>query len=77
MSLIRSFLINAARKVAADPRARAKAAEVVEREVQPKVSAARDELRDLAAQANPLEDPLGFAKKLKARVDEVNKYGKD
>ncbi len=73
MILLRSLLMSAARKIAADPRARAKASEVVENEVQPKLSAAKDELADLVAEVNPLKDPKAFARKLKDRVSEVNR----
>ena len=73
MTLLRSLLMSAARKIAADPRARAKASEVVEKDVQPKLSAAKDELADLVAETNPLEDPKAFVRKLKHRVAEVNR----
>ena len=64
MLLLRRLLWHAARYIALDPRARAKAAELLEKEVKPraraawrqakpKLDAAKAELRDAAREANP------------------------
>ncbi len=73
MPLLRRLLLTAARRVAADPKVQAKAADVYQRDVKPKISAAKDELRDLAGEVNPLEDPAGFARRLGARIRDVNR----
>lgn len=70
---LRRLLFSAARRVAQDPEVQAKAADVYERGVKPRLSAARDELRELAGEVNPLDDPGGFARRLKERVREVNR----
>ena len=59
-------------------RVRAKAAEVLEHEImprvaatwdetKPKIAAARDELRDIARETNPRQNPGAFAAKVKRR----------
>ena len=74
--ILRRLLAQAAAKLANDPRMRAKAVEVLDRDVKPRAVAAwhdtkpklesvRDELREMAAETNPLKDPLGFAAKLR------------
>lgn len=73
--MLRRLLISAARRFAADPKVQAKAADVYEQDVKPKLSAAQDELKDLAGEVNPLEDPAGFARRLRDRVREVNRKG--
>ncbi len=76
---LRRLLFHAARKAAADPRVRAKAAEVFEREVKPRakavwaetkprLEAARDDIKQAAAKADPRDDPAGFAGELKRRI---------
>ena len=78
MPILRRLFVHAATRLASDPRVRAKAAEVVEREVKPraaaawqrtrpKLEAARDDLRDIAAETDPRENPRAFAAKVKAR----------
>ncbi|MEE8189425.1 MAG: hypothetical protein V3T80_09475 [Kiloniellales bacterium] len=82
MTILRRLFFQAVTKVAADPRIRAKAAQVVEREVKPRVQAAwretkpklesaRDELRDIAAEADPRRDPKGFARRLRDRLRDL------
>ena len=77
--VLRRLLWLAAQRVASDPRARAKAREVVEeklrpraekawRQAKPRIEAARDELRDIARESDPREAPLGFARKVGARL---------
>jgi len=73
--MLRRLLISAARRFAADPKVQAKAADVYEQDVKPKLSAAQDELKDLTGEVNPLEDPAGFARRLRDRVREVNRKG--
>ncbi len=78
MPLLRRLLLHAARHIALDPRARAKAAEVFEKEVKPrartawrqakpKLDAARAELKDIAAETDPRKNPRQFAAKVKRR----------
>ena len=75
--LIRSLLMNAARKLAADPRVQAKAASI-DREVKPraeaawrgtkpKLAAVKAELQEIAEEADPVTQPRAFAARLKAR----------
>ena len=82
--LIRSLLMNAARKLAADPRVQAKAAEIIDREVKPraeaawrgtkpKLAAVKAELQEIAEEADPVTQPRAFAARLKARFLEVNR----
>jgi hypothetical protein len=82
MPLIRNLLLKAAQQLAADPRVRAKASEVIEQEIKPraeaawqdtkpKLAAVRDELQDIAAEADPVAQPREFAAKLKARFLDV------
>jgi hypothetical protein len=77
--LIRRLLFNAARKAAAHPRIRAKAADVFEGEIKPraaaawaktkpKLSAARDDFKKAAATVDPRDDPTGFTGELKRRL---------
>lgn len=73
MPTLRSLLVTAARRLAANPEVQARAAETFEKDVKPRLAAARDELRDLARDADPLRDPAGFARRLKARVRDINK----
>ena len=79
MPILRRLLIRAATRLASDPRLRAKAAEVVDREVKPraqaawrrtrpKLESARDELKDIARETDPRENPRAFAAKVKARI---------
>jgi hypothetical protein len=71
--LLRNLLVAAARRIAANPEVQARAAETYRSDVKPRLSAARDELRDLAGDADPLKDPGGFARRLTERIREVNK----
>ena len=73
MPLFRNLLISAARRIASNPEVRARAAETYEAEVKPRLQAAGDELRDIAREHDPLADPLGFARRLGARVRDVNR----
>ncbi|MGE5767626.1 MAG: hypothetical protein ACM35H_10595 [Bacteroidota bacterium] len=73
MPLFRNLLISAARRIASNPEVRARAAETYDAEVKPRLQAAGDELRDIAREHDPLSDPLGFARRLGARVRDVNR----
>ncbi len=86
--LLRRLLFNAARKAAADPRVRAKAADVYEREVKPRakaawaeakprLEAARDDVKDAAAKVDPRDDPAGFTGEVKRRFIEKRRPGED
>ncbi len=85
---LRRLLIHAARKAASDPRVRAKVAEVFEREVKPRakaawtetrprLEAARDDIKQAAAKADPRVDPAGFASEIKRRIAEKRRPGGD
>jgi len=71
--LLRNLLIGAARRIAANPEVQARAAETYESSVKPRLSAARDELRDLASEADPLREPGAFARRVRDRIREVNR----
>ena len=76
--VLRRLFVDAVARLASDPRVRAKAGDVLAREVRPraaeawrrakpKLEATRDELRDIAAQTDPRENPRAFAAKIKER----------
>ena len=78
MLILRTLLWRAARHFVADPRIQAKAADIYQREVKPRaqavgqtargrLAAGRDELRDIAGEIDPREDPGGFLAKVKRR----------
>ena len=78
MALIHILLLQAARRVAADPRVRTKAAEIYQNEVKPRARAALREakprlaavkldLQEIARETDPRRDPKGFAMRLKRR----------
>lgn len=78
---IRQLILYAARRIAADPRVRAKAADLLETEIKPrakaawaeakpKIEAAKAELSDIARETRPLKHPGKFAAKLKQRLRE-------
>ncbi len=78
MVILRQLLSYAAARLRSDPRVRAKAADILEHEVKPraaaawrqtrpKLEAARDELRDIAEETDPRENPRAFALKVKER----------
>ncbi len=83
MALLQRFLLQAARRLAADPRAREKAAELVETQIKPraraavekskpKIEAAKAEIRNIASETDPLEKPAEFAGRLTRRlIDKV------
>lgn len=86
--LLRRLLFDAARKVASDPRIRAKAADVFEREVKPRakaawaetkprLEAARDDIKKAAATVDPRDDPAGFASEIKRRLVKKPRPGRD
>ncbi len=76
MAILARLLFHAAARLTSDPRIRAKAADILEHEVKPrataawrqtrpKLEAARDELRDIAEETDPRENPRVFAVKVK------------
>jgi hypothetical protein len=78
MAILRRLLVHAAARLTGDPRVRAKAADILEHEVKPRVTAAwrqtrpkleaaRDELRDIAEETDPRENPRAFVVKVKER----------
>lgn len=78
MTLMRSLLWRAARRIAADPRVRAEAKAVYRREVEPrvktawaetrpKIDRARSELAEAAREADPRQDPRAFLRSVKDR----------
>ncbi len=79
MAFLQRFLLQAARRLAADPRAREKAAELFETEVKPrtkaavqkarpKIAAAKAEVRNIASETDPLDKPAEFAGRLTRRI---------
>ena len=79
MPTLRYLLVHAARRLAADPRVRAKAAAVFDKELkpraqaawrqaQPRLHAARNEMRAIAAETNPRDNPREFVRKVKQRL---------
>ncbi len=79
MALLRRLLITAARRLAADPRLQAKAAEVLERKIKPrakeawrrtkpKIEAARDELKEIVRETDPRRHPKRFAARVRDRI---------
>ena len=88
MLLLRKLLWYAARHIALDPRARAKAADVFEREIKPRATAAwaetkprldaaRDDIKTAAATIDPRDDPAGFAGELKRRLVQKRRSDED
>lgn len=73
MPLLRNLLVSAARRIASNPEVQARATDTYEKSVKPRISAAREELQDLARESDPLKDPGGFARRIRDRVREVNK----
>lgn len=73
MPLLRNLLVSAARRIAANPEVQARAADTYEAAVKPRLSAARDELRDLVRETDPLKEPGAFARRLRDRIRKVNR----
>ncbi len=78
MRILARLLMSAAKRMAADPRIRAKAAEVMQTEIKPRAEAAwrqakpklenaAAELADLARETDPRANPRRFAAKVKQR----------
>ena len=79
MVMLRYLLYRAARRIAADPRVQARAAEVVEQELKPRaeaawrrakprLDAAKQEVRSAAAETDPRRNPGAFAANIAKRV---------
>jgi len=77
MILLRRLLFAAAKRAALDPRVQAKAVELYQREVKPRAARARAELREIAEEADPREDPRAFARKLKERFVDDRRRPRD
>jgi len=75
MPLLRNLLFSAARRIASNPEVQAKASDTYESSVKPRLTAAREELRDLACENDPVKDPGGFARRLGERIRDVNRRG--
>lgn len=73
MPLLRNLLIGAARRIASNPEVQTRAAQAYESEVKPRLQAAGDELRDIARETDPRQDPAGFARRLGARIRDINR----
>ena len=43
--------------------------------MKPRLTTARDELRDLAGEIDPVKEPVAFARRLRERIREVNRRG--
>ncbi len=78
MRLLSQLLWRAAKRIASDPRVRARASEVYEREVKPRaeaawrqtkprLDAAKAELADIARETDPRENPRKFVAQVKRR----------
>lgn len=79
MPILRRLLFRAVSELTRNPRVRAKVSDVMEHEVkpraeaawrrtQPKIEATRDELREIAREADPRKSPRAFAAKVKERL---------
>ncbi|MEQ8355190.1 MAG: hypothetical protein RH942_06600 [Kiloniellaceae bacterium] len=64
--------MSAARRIAANPEVQARAADTYQSAVKPRLSAAREELQELARETDPLKNPGAFARRLRDRIREVN-----
>ncbi len=78
MRFLPQLLLRAAKRIASDPRVQAKTTEVFEREVKPRAEAAwrrtkprfdtaKSELRDIARETDPRENPRKFVAQVKQR----------
>ena len=77
--MLRHLLFQAVRRIVADPRVQQKAAATYNKEVKPRmqeagkfakdnIDFARGELKDIAAETSPLENPGGFLRKAQKRL---------
>jgi hypothetical protein len=73
MSLLRYFFGRAMRRAAQSPEIRAKAGDFCREEVSPRLAAARDELHDLAKEADPRKNTGQFLRALGRRVASINR----
>jgi hypothetical protein len=78
MALLHRLLLRAARRAATDPRVQARAADIYQNQVKPRaraawqetkprLAAAKRDLKAIARETDPRDDPKGFAVKLKQR----------
>ena len=79
MPLIRNLLFHAARRAMNDERFRQKASETLEKEIKPRIDAAlskakprvdetREDIKNIAAETNPLENPAKFTGRVTRRI---------
>ena len=84
MWMLPRLLLRAVKRIASDPRVQAKATEVFEREVKPRTEAAwrqtksrldtaMTELRDIARETDPRENPRKFVAQVKQRLLDQSK----
>ncbi|HET8726147.1 MAG TPA: hypothetical protein VFO41_01440 [Alphaproteobacteria bacterium] len=67
MPILRTLIWTAARRLAADPRVQQMAMDAA-RQARPKVEEAARRIRTIARETGPLDDPGGFARKLRDQV---------
>jgi len=68
------MLFHAATRLANDPKARAKAAALLENEVKPRAKQVRQTMRAAAAEADPRQEPARFAGVLTRRLkNQINR----
>lgn len=75
MALLRNLLVSAARRIAANPEVQARAAKTYDSEVKPRIVAAREEFADIAAEVDPVKEPLAFARRVRERIRDINNGG--
>ncbi|MBD20150.1 MAG: hypothetical protein CMM37_03815 [Rhodospirillaceae bacterium] len=79
MPLIRNLLFHAARRAMNDERFRQKASETLEKEIKPRIDAAlskakprvdetREDIKNIAAETKPLENPAKFTGRVTRRI---------
>ena len=77
--MLRHLLFQTIRRIVADPRVQQKAAATYDKEVKPRIQEAgkfakdnidfaRGELKDIATEINPLDNPGGFLRKAQKRL---------
>ncbi|MEO3432264.1 hypothetical protein [Inquilinus sp. CAU 1745] len=67
MPVFRTLIWSAARRLAADPRVQKKALEMAE-QARPRVEQAARDVRRIAGETSPVNDPGGFARKVRDQV---------
>ena len=86
MALLHRLIAYVARRVASDPRVQQKAGELMETELKPrarvfgrqakaKFEVVKEEVKDIAREADPRENPRAFVLKVKERIKELKDLG--